>query len=84
MVINEIILKIEASLMVQCLPSTVGKQVSSPCLHAQIPDVSYLCVMSGSRTLNGDDDDDDECRLHYGLQNPCILLGFSVYMVWVI
>ena len=32
------------------------KQPSDLCLHARMPDVSCLCVMSGSWALNGDDD----------------------------
>ena len=40
----------------KCLPSAAGKQPSDPCSHARMLDVSYLCVMSVSRTLNGDDE----------------------------
>ena len=53
-------LQIPMDRQVGCLPDAIGKQLSGPCLHVQMPDdVSYLCVMSGSRTLNFDDDDDD-------------------------
>ena len=45
----------EVSLKVGCPPSVVG---SSRLTRARMPDVSYLCVMSGSRTLNEDDDDE--------------------------
>ena len=47
----------EVSLKVGCLSSAVEKQLSDPSLHARMPDVSYLCLMSGLPTLNGDDDD---------------------------
>ena len=49
----------EVSLKVGCLPNAVGKQPSDPCSRARMPHISYLCVMSGSLTLNGDDDDDE-------------------------
>ena len=43
------------SVKVSCQPGAVGKQLSDPCLHAWMFDISCLvCVMSG--TLNGDDD----------------------------
>ena len=45
------------------LTSAVWKQPTDPCLHAQLSDVSYSCVMSGSRTLNGDDDGDGHLAL---------------------
>ena len=55
----------EVSPKVGCLPvsSVVGKRPSDPCLHARMPDVSYLCVVSGGGgggtwTSNGDDDDE--------------------------
>ena len=50
----------KVSLKVGCLLSAVGKQTSDPCLHAQMPEISYLCVMSKSWTLNGGDDDNDD------------------------
>ena len=51
------ILKIEVSLKLVPLPGAVKKQQpSDPCLHARMPDVSYLCVMSESWTLYGDDE----------------------------
>ena len=34
----------EVSLKVGCLPSTVGKQPSDPCLHARMPDVCDVGV----------------------------------------
>ena len=49
----------EVSIKVCCLPSAVGKNPSNSCLHTRIPGNSYLCEMSGSRTINSDDDDDD-------------------------
>ena len=33
-----------------------SSQLTDPCWHVQMPDVSNLYVMSGSGTLNGDDD----------------------------
>ena len=47
--------------------SALGKQPSDLCLDAQMPDLSYLRVMSGSRTLN-DGDDDDVCYLQTALE----------------
>ena len=45
----------EVSLKVGRLSSAVGKQPYDPCLHPRMPDVSYLCAMTGSRTVNGDE-----------------------------
>ena len=56
--LNETILKIEVSLKDGCL------LLFNPSLHARMPDVSYLCVMS--QTLNGDDD--DECIFFYEIR----------------
>ena len=48
----------ELFLKVGCLLSAVGKLQFDTSLQARMLHISYLCVMlSGSRTLNGDDDD---------------------------
>ena len=54
-----IILEMVVSVKVGCLRSSVGKQPSDQCLHAQMPDVSYSGVISGPQTLNGGDNDDE-------------------------
>ena len=60
------------SLKVGCLPSDVGKQPSNPGLHAPMHDISYLCVMSWSRMLNGDDDDVQKHLEHITVDNNII------------
>ena len=63
----------EGSLKVGCLPSVAGKQ---SCLHAWMSDVSHLCVTSGSRTLNGGDDDDSHSPF------SCLSMGMLVMMMF--
>ena len=52
--LNEMILKMEVSLKISCLPSGVEKQPSA--IYVCMPDVSYLCLMSRPQMLNGDED----------------------------
>ena len=74
--LTEIILKMVMSLKVTCLSSSVEKQPSDPCLHEWMPDVSYLCLISGSQTLKGDDDDYAYCNGLSGATNFLISLIF--------
>ena len=53
-----------------CLPSVIEKQPSAPCLHARMPDVSCLCLMSWSWKLNDSRAISCSSFFHYWLFSP--------------